>query len=47
MRSLLFALFLLAPSAVMGYEVTELTDDSWEAEMAEKDTALGENFRHT
>ena len=46
MRSLLFALFL-AP-AIMGYEVTELTDDSWSSEMESMDTALGEeNFRDT
>jgi len=38
MRSLLFALFL-AP-AIMGYEVTELTDDSWSSEMESMDTAL-------
>ena len=40
MKSLLFALFLAVP-AVMGYEVTELTDDSWTAEIEAMDTALG------
>ena len=43
MKSVLFALFLAVP-AIMGYEMTELTDDSWTAEIESMDTALGKNF---
>merc|ERR1712027_102945 len=39
MKSAIFALLLAVP-AVMGYEVTELTDDSFNAEMEAMDTAL-------
>ena len=44
MKSAIFALLLALP-AVMGYEVTELTDDSFNAEMEAMDTALGKNAK--
>ena len=42
MKSVLFAVFLAVP-AIMGYETTELTDDSWDAEIGAMDTALGKS----
>ena len=42
MKSVLFALLLAVP-AMMGYETTELTDDSWDAEIGAMDTALGKS----
>ena len=44
MKSAIFALLLAVP-AVMGYEVTELTDDSFNAEMEAMDTALGKTAK--
>ena len=44
MKSAIFALLLALP-AVMGYEVTELTDDSFNAEMEAMDTALGKTAK--